>query len=115
MRLSRPSHAGVAIPRRRPGTYVALQRARERDSPGELIGTDTMTAATFHTRTAFPDARTERSRGFWARLFDTIIEARMRRAMREIEARRHLIPENLLKKSGYTATVNDDSRFPFTR
>ena len=26
-----------------------------------------------------------------------------------------LIPENLLKKNGYGATVSDDGSFPFTR
>ena len=74
-----------------------------------------MTAATFHTRTAFPETRNARKPGFWTRLFDAMVEARMRRAMREIEARQHLIPENLLKKNGYTATVNNDGRLPFTR
>jgi hypothetical protein len=28
---------------------------------------------------------------------------------------RHLVPEDLLKKYGYTATLNDDSKLPFTR
>jgi hypothetical protein len=74
-----------------------------------------MTAATFHTRTAFPEARTERKPGFWARLFDAMVEARMRRALRDIEARQHLILGNLLKKKGYTATANDDGNLPFTR
>ena len=74
-----------------------------------------MTAATFHTRTAFPETRTKRKPGFWTRLFDAMVEARERRAMRDIEARGHLIPENLLKTSGYTATVNNDGSFPFTR
>jgi hypothetical protein len=74
-----------------------------------------MTAATFHTRTALPEARAERSRGFWVGLFDAMMEARMRRATREIATRQHLLPENLLKKNGYTATVNDDGRLPFTR
>ena len=74
-----------------------------------------MTAATFHTSTAFPHLRTERKPGFFARLFEGMMEARMRRAMLEIERHRHLVPEDLLKKTGYTATVNDDGRLPFTR
>ena len=73
-----------------------------------------MTAAIFHTPTAFP-VRTERKPGFWTRLFDAMVEARTRRAMRAIEARQHLIPQNLLKKTGYLATVNNDRRLPFTR
>jgi hypothetical protein len=74
-----------------------------------------MTAATFHTPTAFPQARHERKPGFFARLFDAMAEARMRQAMRELAMHRHLVPENLLKTYGYTATLLDDSAYPFTR
>ncbi|MEJ0077828.1 MAG: hypothetical protein WDO17_20805 [Alphaproteobacteria bacterium] len=74
-----------------------------------------MTAATFYTPRAFPAARTERKQGFWARLVEAMIEARLRAAMRELNRHRHLVPEDVLKKTGYTATLNDDSRFPFTR
>jgi hypothetical protein len=74
-----------------------------------------MTAATFHTRTAITDGRSERKPGFFARLFDAMAEARMRQAMRELAMHRHLTPEDLLKKYGYTATLSDDSKLPFTR
>jgi hypothetical protein len=74
-----------------------------------------MTAATFHARTAIPEGRTERKRGFFARLFDAMAEARMRQAMRELAMHRHLVPEDLLEKYGYTASVKDDSKLPFTR
>lgn len=74
-----------------------------------------MTAAIFHTPTAFPKQRTEPKPGFWARLVEAMMEARLRAAMRELERHRHLVPEDLLKKSGYTATLDDDSRLPFTR
>jgi hypothetical protein len=74
-----------------------------------------MTAATFPTPTAFPKARTARKAGFWARFAEAMMEARLRAAMRELNRHRHLVPEDLLKKSGYAATLNDDSQFPFTR
>jgi hypothetical protein len=74
-----------------------------------------MTAATFHDRTTLPDSRAERKPGFFARLFDALAEARMRQAVRELAMHRHLVPEDLLKKYGYTATLNDDSKLPFTR
>jgi hypothetical protein len=74
-----------------------------------------MTAATFHTRTAMPKACAARKPGFWARFFDAMAEARMRQAVRELAMHRDLVPEELLKKYGYTATLNDDSKFPFTR
>ena len=74
-----------------------------------------MTAATFHTPTALPEARSEQKHGFFARLFDAMAEARMRQAMRELAMHRHLVPEDLLKKYGYTATLSDDGAYPFTR
>jgi hypothetical protein len=43
------------------------------------------------------------------------MKARLAAAVSDIERRRHLVPENLLKKTGHTATLNDDSRLPFTR
>jgi hypothetical protein len=48
-------------------------------------------------------------------LFDAMAEARMRQAVRELAMHQHLIPEDLLKKHGYIATVTDDSKLPFTR
>jgi hypothetical protein len=74
-----------------------------------------MTAAIFHTPTALPEAGTMRKRGLLARFFDAMAEARMRQAVRELAMHRHLIPEDLLKKYGYSATLEDDSTFPSTR
>ena len=74
-----------------------------------------MTAAIFHTRSAFPEPRTGRGPGFWARLFDAIAEARLPAAIRELNRHRNLVPEDILKRSGSSATLNDDSRLPFTR
>ena len=74
-----------------------------------------MTAATFHAPTAFPEAPATAKRSLLVRFFDAILEARMRQAMREIAHHRHLVPEDLLKKYGYTATLADDSAYPFTR
>ena len=74
-----------------------------------------MSAATFHSRTAFPEVRTKAKPGFFARLLEAMMEARLRAAIRELNRHRALVPEDLLKKNGYTATLNDDSRFPFTR
>jgi hypothetical protein len=74
-----------------------------------------MTTTTLHISAPLPVARTKARKGILARLFDAMTAARMRQAMRELERHRHLIPPHLLKSTGYTATVNDDSRFPFTR
>jgi len=74
-----------------------------------------MTAATFHTPIAIPKGRSEPKPGFFARFVDAMMEARLRQAVRELAMHQHLVPENLLKKYGYTATLNDDSKLPFTR
>ena len=74
-----------------------------------------MTAATFHTRAAIPDALTEHKPGFFARVAEAMMEARLRAAMRELNRHRHLVPQDVLKKNGYTATLRDDGRLPFTR
>jgi len=72
-----------------------------------------MTAATFHT--ALPEGRIGRKRGLLARFFDAMAEARMRQAVRELAMHRGLVPDDLLKKYGYAATLKDDSAYPFTR
>ena len=42
-------------------------------------------------------------------------EARMRQAMREIARHRHLVPDHILKSTGYEATLANDGALPFTR
>jgi hypothetical protein len=74
-----------------------------------------MTTATLPLFTRLPAAQSKPKKGLLARFFDAMVEARMRQAMREIAHHRHLIPEDLLKKYGYTATLDNDSAFPFTR
>jgi len=74
-----------------------------------------MTAAIFHTPTAFPAIDPAPKRSLLARFFDAMAEARMRQAVRELAMHRNLVPEDLLKKYGYTATLQDDSAYPFTR
>ena len=74
-----------------------------------------MTMTTFSLPASFPVARKAPTRGLFARMFDALIEARMRRAAREIAMRRHLLPENLLKGAGYEVTVTKDGSLPFAR
>ena len=74
-----------------------------------------MTTATLRLSTPVSATRTAPRRGFFARFYDALVEARMRQAMRELALHRHLIPENVLKEAGYTATVSNDGAYPFTR
>ena len=74
-----------------------------------------MTTATLRLSTPLPAAETASQKGMFARFIDALVEARMRKAMREIERYRHLIPPHHLKSTGYPATAGDDSAFPFMR
>jgi hypothetical protein len=74
-----------------------------------------MTTATLRLSTPLPEARTEPARGLFWRIYDAFVEARMRAAMRELRTHRHLIPEDMLKQSGYQATADNDGAYPFTR
>jgi hypothetical protein len=74
-----------------------------------------MTTATLRLSIPASAARTAPRKGFLARFYDAFIEARMRAAMRELARHRHLIPEDVLKKAGYTASASNDGAYPFTR
>ena len=54
-------------------------------------------------------------KGFWTRLYDAFVEARMRQVEREIRNHMHLIPEDVLKNSGYRATLRDSKNLPFVK
>ena len=74
-----------------------------------------MTTATLPLFTRLPAAQSKPTKGLLARMFDAMVEARMRQAVREIAHHPHLLPEDLLKKYGYEATLKDDGAYPFTR
>ena len=73
-----------------------------------------MTTATLRLSTPISAGQRPR-KSLLARAYHAFIEARMRAARREIAMRRHLIPEDMLKKAGYTVTVSDDAAYPFIR
>lgn len=74
-----------------------------------------MTTATLRLFTRLPATQSKPKKGLLARMFDAMVEARMRQAVREIAHHRHLVPEDLLKKYGYEATLQNDGAYPFTR
>src|SRR4029077_6001463 len=116
MQVWRDSHAPASLLSRlgqlmlrckRPGQPSWLARRRgnqETHTP----------AAPSHAPSAVPEIRPAAKRSLLARFFDAMAEARMRQAVRELAMHRHLVPEALLKKYGYTATLADDSAYPFT-
>jgi hypothetical protein len=76
-----------------------------------------MNALTYDLRTAAATAKkvapATPKKGFWARLFDALIEARMRQAEREIRMHAHLLPADFLAESGYRVTYRDAGKLPF--
>jgi hypothetical protein len=53
-------------------------------------------------------------RGFWGRLFDALVAARMRQAEREIAYYRHL-HEDLFDKEPSKVSYRNDAELPFVR
>jgi hypothetical protein len=74
-----------------------------------------MAVATLRMPVSLPETRKTPAKGVLARIYAAIVEARMRAALRELAMHRHLIPEDVLKSTGYTATLSNDSAFPFTK
>jgi hypothetical protein len=74
-----------------------------------------MTTATLRLPTSIADAPTAPKKGLLARFYAALIEARMRHAMQEIARYRHLVPDDIVKNTGYEATLTNDGALPFTR
>ena len=78
-----------------------------------------MNALTYDLRNAATTAKTaapaKPAKGFWARFFDALVEARMRQAEREIRMHLHLVPTDVLKQSGYAANYKDAEKLPFVK
>lgn len=77
-----------------------------------------MNALTYDLRTAAATAKTGTvapKKGFWARVFDALVEARMRQAERELRLHSHLIPADLLAQNGFKATYKDADKLPFVK
>jgi hypothetical protein len=55
------------------------------------------------------------AKGFWRRVWDGLVEARMRQAEREIRQHIHLVPADLLARSGYVATYKNAHKLPFVK
>jgi hypothetical protein len=76
----------------------------------EIRNAAALVAATRPVKPASTEAK-----GFMARLWDAFVESRMRQAEREIRMHLHLIPEDVLAKSGYAATYKDADKLPFVK
>jgi hypothetical protein len=71
-----------------------------------------MTMITYDTASA---AAAEAPRkGFWARMFDRMVEAQTKRARREIELYSHLIPREL-EQAGWKISDRSEDSLPFVR
>lgn len=66
-----------------------------------------MTTATLRLSTPMTGTASAPRKGFWARFYAALLEARMQQAMRELRLHRHLMPDDLLKQAGYAATPDE--------
>lgn len=55
------------------------------------------------------------TKSIWTRLWDALIESRMRQAEREIRQHLHLVPADVLARSGFAATYKDAGKLPFVK
>jgi hypothetical protein len=75
-----------------------------------------MNALTYDLRTAAAATKAAKpARGFWARVYDALVEARTRQAEREIRMHMHLIPQDVLKQNGLEATYKNADKLPFVK
>ncbi len=78
-----------------------------------------MNALTYEMRSAAAAVttapRNTATKSIWARLWDALIEARMRQAEREIRMHLHLIPADVLRQSGLFANYKDANKLPFVK
>jgi hypothetical protein len=51
----------------------------------------------------------------WTRIWDALIESRMRQAEREIRQHIHLIPADVLAEMNFRPTYKDAKKLPFVR
>jgi hypothetical protein len=73
-----------------------------------------MTTATLPLSTGLSATRPAR-KSLLRRAYDALIEARMRRATREIAMHRHLLPKELLERARPAGGLANDRGLPFTR
>lgn len=55
------------------------------------------------------------TKSIWTRLLDAMIESRLRQAEREIRQHLHLVPADVLARSGFAATYKDAGKLPFMK
>ena len=75
-----------------------------------------MTAVTFSPKLApAAKAAAKLQKGFWARVLDHIIEARMRQVEREIRLHLAHVPAKTLEEAGYFSRLSADRELPFVK
>jgi uncharacterized membrane protein len=78
-----------------------------------------MNALTYEMRSAAAAVtaapRNTATKTIWARLWDALIEARMRQAEREIRMHIHLVPADVLRESGFFANYRNAEKLPFVK
>ncbi len=75
-----------------------------------------MAAITFAPKYApAAKAATKPLKGFWTRVWDRIVEARMRQVEREIRMHLNFVPTKTLEEAGYYSRLSNDRDLPFVK
>jgi hypothetical protein len=79
-----------------------------------------MNALTYEMRSAAAAVtaaapRKTATKTIWARIWDALVEARMRQAEREIRMHIHLVPADVLRESGFYANYKNAEKLPFVK
>jgi hypothetical protein len=79
-----------------------------------------MNALTYEMRSAAAAVtaaapRKTATKTIWARIWDALVEARMRQAEREIRMHIHLVPADVLRESGFYANYKTAEKLPFVK
>jgi hypothetical protein len=73
-----------------------------------------MNALTYEMRSAAA-AVAKPATSVWTRIWDALIESRMRQAEREIRQHIHLIPADVLAEMNFRPTYKDAKKLPFVK
>jgi hypothetical protein len=76
-----------------------------------------MAVTTYHPEiAATPAAATKAAgKGFWARVLERIVEARMRQVERELRVHLNYIPRAALEEAGYSSKQSAARELPFVK
>ena len=72
-------------------------------------------AAAVATAKPAPAAAPTAKKSIWARFWDAMIDARLHQADRIVRQHLYLVPQDVLRETGYLANYKDAEKLPFVK